>query len=620
MKKQLLALALMIMSFGMFSQSTIWAPYNANVDSFNTTGARYITVVDTNTVWGLFYDGTYTTRTINHFNRTADGVNFVSGAFLPDTNYFNPSNIVAVNDSVAMIACYSKDATRNGIIMMTMDSGKTWSNIADTSFMFVGSNNFPDVVHFYSNTNGWCLGDPNGNTGGGATNEFEIYQTTNMGGTWTRVPDANIPNPQSGEYGLTNVYTTLGTNEIWFGTNKGRVYHSSNGGTNWTVSSAGLAGGVQGLAFRDAMNGMVWGSTSTTSNVYLLKKTNDGGVTWTAVPTNTTSIGTYDISAIPGRAAYMSVGINGTGTSGTAYVTSVTTDDGNTWNILEQGTTNTERMLKVVMLDSAHGWAGSFTDQTTPYLYGMDKYIGPATALTCPMNVSGTATICSGNAVTLTASGTSTYTWSANAGSATTSTVSVSPSTSTVYTVSGTVSTCTNTTTFSVTVNATPTVVATASNYTICNLNSTSMSATGATSYNWTGAGLASTSGANVSTTTYTAAGTYTYNVTGTTSGCNGVATVTITVLPCVGINEAADAIASIYPNPSAGNVTVNFGKAVAGTKVVVTDMIGNQVYSANVNNGTEKINVDLTSMPKGMYLITVKNNSASVLKKLIIE
>jgi hypothetical protein len=71
----------------------------------------------------------------------------------------------------------------------------------------------------------------------------------------------------------------------------------------------------------------------------------------------------------------MSVGLN---SGSTAYVTSITPDDGTTWNVLDQGTTNPFRMLQVQMLDSAHGWAGCFSNDSLPIgTNGMDKYRGP---------------------------------------------------------------------------------------------------------------------------------------------------------------------------------------------------------------------------------------------------
>jgi hypothetical protein len=78
--------------------------------------------------------------------------------------------------------------------------------------------------------------------------------------------------------------------------------------------------------------------------------------------------------------------------------------------------------------------------------------------------------------------------------------------------------------------------------------------------------------------------------------------------------------IASIFPNPSHGNITIDFGHANANTKVVITDMIGNQVYQTKVAEGTGKLNVDLTSMPKGLYMVTVSNGTGSFVQKMIVE
>src|SRR5690606_35089027 len=81
---------------------------------------------------------------------------------------------------------------------------------------------------FFDINNGITQGDP-------ASGYFEIYTTTDGGTNWTRVPNANIPTPLSGEYGYNNMFETVG-DIIWFATNKGRLYKSTDKGLNWTVS------------------------------------------------------------------------------------------------------------------------------------------------------------------------------------------------------------------------------------------------------------------------------------------------------------------------------------------------------------------------------------------------
>lgn len=132
--------------------------------------------------------------------------------------------------------------------------------------------------------------------------------------------------------------------------------------------------------------------------------------------------------------------------------------------------------------------------------------------------------ICSGQTATLSSSGATTYTW--NPGGLTGSTTTVSPSSTTVYTVTGANGSCTNTRTVSLTVNTTPTVLASASSNTICAGQSVSLTATGATTYTWNPGAL--TGSLTVVSPTLTT----TYTVTGTSGSCSGTNTITITVNP----------------------------------------------------------------------------------------
>jgi photosystem II stability/assembly factor-like uncharacterized protein len=243
--------------------------------------------------------------------------------------------------------------------------------------MFRNTANFPNVVHFWDVNKGWTMGDPNNTFGSG--NEFEIWRTNNGGTNWSRVPGANLPNPLSGEYGTVDVYATHGDHHIWFGTNKGRIFRSADTGATWqSVQLTGMAGGVYGLAFRDSLNGIVWGAATTAATpTIVFRVTNNGGQTFTTLNTtnNTNNIGWTSIDNVPGTNAYLSVGLT---VSRSQYVTSVTKDDGLTWTVLEAGTTNTERIIELEVLDSLHAWGGNFSDNSLPLgAGGMAKYAGP---------------------------------------------------------------------------------------------------------------------------------------------------------------------------------------------------------------------------------------------------
>jgi hypothetical protein len=561
MKKIVLTLSLFVVATGTaFSQSTIWNPKDINVDT--SWGIRYMSAIDTNIVWGIAYDGTTASnRATNTFVRTSNGGTFTKGSFLPDTNTYNASNIIALDSLTAYVAVYEKAGDgRSGKIVKTVDGGVHWTNASDTVTMFAGSANFPDFVYFWDHNNGLALGDPNGNTGGGSTNEFEIWRTHNAGVNWTRVPDANIPNPLSAEYGLTNSYTTYGK-RMWFGTEKGRVYSSLDSGQTWTVNTGniGLAGGVQGLAFRDSLNGICWGLATTTATQNTLKKTSNGGLTWSAVTMDPNNTGLYAFCTVPGRNSYMSVGAN---SAGSGYVTSVTPDDGVTWNLLETGTTNAFRMIEVQMLDSAHGWAGSFTDTSSTRPLGkggMNKYFGPKVAQACPINITSTkSTICLNDSTKLTALGANTYTWST---AATTSNITVHPTTTTAYTVTGVIPGCTSTQTVNVTViqTANPVVMVSNTTNTVCVgsqiVLGVSATPTVTTTYSWTpSASLSSATGASVYAHPVT---TTNYTVYGTQGSCKSYATLTVTVNPTPGPTVTVNS-ATFCPTVASVSLTAN--------------------------------------------------------------
>ncbi|MCJ8290849.1 MAG: T9SS type A sorting domain-containing protein [Crocinitomicaceae bacterium] len=141
------------------------------------------------------------------------------------------------------------------------------------------------------------------------------------------------------------------------------------------------------------------------------------------------------------------------------------------------------------------------------------------------ITASGTATICDGESTSIIAGGASTYTWNNGAGTGTS--VSVSPNTTTTYTVTGIdANSCSNTAQVLVTVNSLPTIAASGT-ATICDGESTSLTASGASSYSWNnGAGTGNSVSVSPSTT-------MTYIVTGTdANSCSNTSQVTVTVNP----------------------------------------------------------------------------------------
>ncbi|MBI4947604.1 MAG: gliding motility-associated C-terminal domain-containing protein [Bacteroidetes bacterium] len=147
--------------------------------------------------------------------------------------------------------------------------------------------------------------------------------------------------------------------------------------------------------------------------------------------------------------------------------------------------------------------------------------------------VSGSTTICSGKAATLTASGGNNYSWS---NGATTAYVNVVPAATTTYSVIAFIGSCSDTTSTAVTVNPLPTPTITG-NTSVCFGDSTLLTASGGVSYLWN-TGITTTS-VNVFPTSNT---TYTANVTDT-NGCIGKGNVNVVVNPLPVATASGDTI-----------------------------------------------------------------------------
>ena len=94
--------------------------------------------------------------------------------------------------------------------------------------MFGSPTSFPDVVYFWDSLHGCAIGDP-------VNNKFEIYTSENGGDDWNQVAPSSLPPAVFAEFCYEGSYAVSGNN-IWFGTNKGKMYHSGDRGHSWTNS------------------------------------------------------------------------------------------------------------------------------------------------------------------------------------------------------------------------------------------------------------------------------------------------------------------------------------------------------------------------------------------------
>jgi PKD repeat protein len=143
--------------------------------------------------------------------------------------------------------------------------------------------------------------------------------------------------------------------------------------------------------------------------------------------------------------------------------------------------------------------------------------------------------------------------------------------------------------------------------------------------YSWTfGDGtslLDSASGATVHG--YGTSGTYTVTeIVSDSCGLKDTMTIHITVL-ITGINEINGFSAvSLYPNPASNYCTISISASqTQETDVEVTNILGQLVSTQKwqVNEGSDKLNLDVSAMASGMYTVTIRAASGVITMKLDI-
>lgn len=324
-------------------------------------GCYQLSVVSDSIAWSTAIDGT-TGAPVNEFTRTINSGNLWTPGTITVSGSLAPANISAVNDLKAWVSEYPTSGA-GGQVYYTDDGGQTWTAQGDAS-MYNNSASFLNVVHFFNENDGFCMGDP-------VNNEFEIYYTSDGGQNWTAVAAGDVPDAQSGEMGWTGVYDAL-NNIAWFGTNLGRIYKTTDKGVTWTVLTPGLSD-ISKVTFNNENNGIaqeiVYNTSTGAITSLTMKKTNDGGQTWSTI-TPGSDFWKSDISAVPGvPGKYYSVGSDGAASGSATYGSSYSLDYGATWTAIDTGV----QYVSVKFLNDQTGWAGGFsTNSTTGGIYKWD--------------------------------------------------------------------------------------------------------------------------------------------------------------------------------------------------------------------------------------------------------
>ncbi len=325
-------------------------------------GATYISIANPNVVWVSAVDGT-SGQPINEFSKTINGgTSWIPGVISNAPASHAIAQIQALDENKAFIAFYPTTGA-GGKVFKTIDGGLNWEDLPTGAF--TNSASFLNVVHFFNANDGFVMGDP-------INNKFELLYTSDGGQNWTPVADANSPAMVSGEMGWTGVYDAIG-NTVWFATNKGRIFKSTDKGHTWTVATTGLTD-IQKVTFSDENNGLIqqiaYNQTTGAISTFTTKFTQDGGATWNSV-TPSGPIWKSDISAVPGfPGRYFSVGTDGAAQASRKYGSSYSTNYGLSWNLID----TTVQYICVKFFNQNAGWAGGFNISATSG--GIYKWIG----------------------------------------------------------------------------------------------------------------------------------------------------------------------------------------------------------------------------------------------------
>jgi len=105
-----------------------------------------------------------------------------------------------------------------------------------------------------------------------------LYLTTDGGNSWYTRP---LPGNLERHDDLYDI-SIIGKDKIWFGTGKGKIYNTTDGGFNWQLQFYDTLKStfINYIEMFDSLNGMAMGDPSASNIPALFLKTTNGGIDW----------------------------------------------------------------------------------------------------------------------------------------------------------------------------------------------------------------------------------------------------------------------------------------------------------------------------------------------------
>jgi hypothetical protein len=356
----------------------------------------------------------------------------------------------------------------------------------------------------------------------------------------------------------------------------------------------------------DAVTGVVWGHTSSTSNTVNVAPTVNTNYTVTgqaASGCTTSIVMSITVNPLPTLSAAVNPSVLCVGKTATinafganSYTWAASNTSGNTTTVNPTVTSN--------FIYSGTNQYNCVNTSTVSVIVNTNV-----------LGMTSNTTICKGNSINLIASGALSYTWSTGSLFVP---VSVTPLTNTSYTASGTdIHNCVISSVVSITVADPPAVLATANKTLVCKGESVSITGSGASTYTWSTGFVGATL-----TTILPIDIPYYFSVTGTdANGCTKLVNITITAAKCLGINEGMSnsMAASVVPNPGTGLYNVRMENVTGQFKMTVLNGLGQVIKTQDIRTGDEQL--DIQNEQSGIYFVRISENGNTLkVIKLIKE
>jgi len=286
-----------------------------NQESNTQASIRGISAVDNRICW--------ISGSLGTFARTTDGGRTWSASRIPGNEELDFRDIEAFDEQTALVL----SAGRPAKIFKTTDGGATWKEKYSNQTEGI----FFNAMAFWNKDRGIAVSDP-------IDGRFFLIRTLNAGESWEEIPMENCPIALKNEAGFAASGTCLTVHEeghVWFGTGgeAARIHHSNDWGSSWTVHETPLlrgspSQGIFSIAFKDIDHGIIVGGDyrNPDNRNQCMATTEDGGRSWTNSQKQEPRGYRSCVLFVPETmSTYIAIGRGGS---------DITTDDGNSWNPL----------------------------------------------------------------------------------------------------------------------------------------------------------------------------------------------------------------------------------------------------------------------------------------------